>query len=86
MSDTGVPEVVLYGRDGCHLCNEARKGLSALGEERSISVREVDIEADEELLHRFLERIPVVEVDGAIVCELWLDSEAVRSALGILRR
>ena len=52
------PRVRLYGRPDCHLCDEARAGLESL---RSDGVRfeleEVDIESDDQLLSRFLERI-----------------------------
>jgi glutaredoxin len=76
------PIVVLYARPDCHLCDEARAGLEAmLTDGPSFELEEVNIESDEELHARYLERIPVVELDGEIVCELWLDPDAVRSAL-----
>ena len=31
MSD--APKIVLYGREGCHLCDEARDALLRMGEE-----------------------------------------------------
>lgn len=42
---------------------------------------EIDIESDEGLLRSHLERIPVVEVDGAVVSELVLDQAALRARL-----
>ncbi len=42
---------------------------------------EVDIESDDLLLRRHLERIPVVEVDGEVVSELLLDEAALRARL-----
>ena len=77
--------VTLYGRAGCHLCDEARDGLLALrraGED--FELREVDIEADERLHRAMLESIPVVEVDGLRACELFLDADAVLAHLGTL--
>ena len=47
----------------------------------SFDLEEVDIESDPELLRRYLERIPVVEMDGEIVSELILDAEALRRKL-----
>jgi hypothetical protein len=41
-------------------------------------LHEVDIESDDLLLKRLLEKIPVVEVDGEVVSELILDEQAVR--------
>lgn len=57
-----TPRVVLYERDGCHLCGEARVLLDAmLGPDR---YERLDIEADDDLLVRYGHRIPVVTVDG----------------------
>jgi glutaredoxin len=74
--------LVLYGRPDCHLCDEARAGLESLRADGvSFDLEEVDIDSDQELLRRYLERIPVVEVDGEIVSELILDPEALRKSL-----
>ena len=77
MSAQGT-EVVLYGRDGCHLCDEAREAILGFD---GIELREVDIESDDGLLAAMLERIPVVEVDGAVVSELIFDRDAFSAAL-----
>ena len=76
------PIVVLYGRPDCHLCDEARAGLERLRADGvSFELEEIDIESDDELLRRYLERIPVIELDGEIVSELFLDAEALRAKL-----
>jgi hypothetical protein len=76
------PLVKLYARPDCHLCDEARAGLeSLLSEGVDFELEEVDIDSDERLLARFLERIPVVELDGEIVSELVMDREGVRAKL-----
>jgi glutaredoxin len=74
--------VVLYGRPDCHLCDEARAGLEQLGRDgAAFELEEIDIESDDDLLRRYLERIPVIELDGEIVSELFLDVDALRSKL-----
>jgi glutathione S-transferase len=74
--------VTLYTRDGCHLCDQARAELLALrGRGLEFELREVDIEADERLHAEYLERIPVFEVDGAVVSELGCDEASVRAAI-----
>jgi glutaredoxin len=79
------PRVVLYARPDCHLCDEARAGLEALRSDGlEFDLAEVDIETDQQLHSRFLERIPVIELEGEIVCELWLDSTALRARLDTL--
>jgi hypothetical protein len=77
-----MTDVVVYSRPGCHLCEEAVARIVALHEEGyRFGLHEIDIESDELLLRRHLERIPVVEVDGTVVSELVLDEMAVRSRL-----
>jgi glutaredoxin len=79
------PRVRLYARPDCHLCDEARAGLDELrGDGISFELEEIDIESDDELMKRLLERIPVIEVNGEIVSELWLDADALRARLDTL--
>jgi hypothetical protein len=79
--------VVLYSRPDCHLCDEAREVLSDLRSEgHGFRLIEIDIEGDGELLRLYLERIPVVEVDGEIVSELHLDPDAVLARLDTVQR
>ena len=74
--------VTLYGRPECHLCDEAREAILALrAEGRRFELREVNIESDDRLHRLYLERIPVVLVDGEEVSELALDVAALRSRL-----
>ncbi|HVY77719.1 MAG TPA: glutaredoxin family protein [Solirubrobacterales bacterium] len=74
--------MTVYSRPGCHLCAEAIDALVALHDEGyRFELHEVDIESEELLLRRLLEKIPVVEVDGAVVSELVLDEAAVRARL-----
>jgi c-di-GMP-related signal transduction protein len=69
-----MADVVVYSRPGCHLCEEAIEQIVALhAEGYRFALHEIDIESDELLLRRYLERIPVVEVDGREVSELILD-------------
>jgi glutaredoxin len=75
-------QLVVYSRPGCHLCEQALEQLVDLhGEGYRFELLEVDIESDEGLLRRMLERIPVVELNGEVVSELVLDRAAVRARL-----
>jgi glutaredoxin len=74
--------VVLYGRADCHLCDEARRTLAELRAAGArFELEEVDIDSEEVLLSRFLERIPVIAVDGEIVSELVPDRAALEASL-----
>ncbi|MEK6273014.1 MAG: glutaredoxin family protein [Actinomycetota bacterium] len=79
--------ITLYTRPGCHLCDEARDAILALREELPpFELSEVDIEHDDGLLARYLERIPVVAVDGEVVSELELKLDRLRASLDTVRR
>ncbi len=74
---------MLYTRSGCELCEQARERILSLREAGlALELSEIDIERDQRLHAAYLERIPVVEVDGRTVSELWLDEPALRAALG----
>jgi glutaredoxin len=77
-----MTRVTVYSRPECHLCAEAIEALVALhGEGYRFELHEVDIESEELLLRRLLEKIPVVEIDGEVVSELIFDQVAVRARL-----
>jgi glutaredoxin len=72
-------EVVLYGRAGCCLCDDAREVLDRVRVTHPFALVERDIDADEQLLRAYLERIPVIAIDGVEVFELFVDeSELTR--------
>jgi hypothetical protein len=64
------PEIVLYGRPGCHLCEDAHVLLDALLASRAAAglptpaLIERSIEEDDDLLRRYLLVIPVLAAGG----------------------
>jgi glutaredoxin len=52
--------VVLYTRQGCHLCDDA----CALLEKHGLQPQKVDIDADPALRERYTTCVPVVVIDG----------------------
>ena len=72
-----MARITLYGRPDCHLCDDARAALLRVGE----PFDEVDIETDDELFKRYLERIPVVTVDGREAFDFVVDEDALRALL-----
>jgi glutaredoxin len=67
--------VVLYGRPGCCLCDDAREVLLRVRAGHAFELVECDIEVDESLLRAYLERIPVVTIDGVEAFELFVDED-----------
>ena len=76
-----VRTVTLYGRPGCHLCDDARAVLERVRRDTPFALVERDIEADDALLRRYLERIPVVALDGRELFDFFVDEDALRAAL-----
>jgi hypothetical protein len=65
--------VVLYGRGGCCLCDDARVVLERVRAKHPFVLRQHDIDGDDRLLRAYLERIPVVTIDGNEAFELFVD-------------
>jgi redox-sensing transcriptional repressor len=81
-----LTELVLYGREGCCLCDEAREVLERVRREHPFELLERDIERDEGLLRAYLERIPVVTLDGEKLFELSVDESVLRARLAKVRQ
>ncbi|WP_240643825.1 glutaredoxin family protein [Antribacter gilvus] len=60
----GEARVVLYTRDGCHLCDDARAVVVQVCAQTGARWREIDIDDDPALVEKYGEYVPVVEVDG----------------------
>jgi len=76
-----VRTVTLYGRDGCHLCDDAREALERVRASAPFVLEEVDITTDDDLHRRYLERIPVVCLDGGELFEFFVDEAVLLEAL-----
>ena len=63
-SDASAPEVLLYTRTNCHLCEQVKQQLRELQKEISFQFQEVDIDEDDGLRQRYNEEVPVVMVHG----------------------
>jgi hypothetical protein len=75
------PTVVLFGREGCCLCDDARDVLLRVRAKHPFTLEERDIEEDQQLLRTYLERIPVVTIDGREAFELFVDEDELERRL-----
>jgi glutaredoxin len=73
--------LTLYSRPGCHLCDDARAALERVRARTTFSLREVDITTDDDLHRRYLERIPVVSLNGEELFEFFVDEAALEDRL-----
>ena len=74
----GEGRLLLYSRPGCHLCDDARVVIERVG----APYREIDITTDDALHAAYLERIPVVVLDGIELFEYFVDEGVLRERLG----
>ena len=71
------PRVVLYTRQGCHLCEVAKDTLAEFGQ----LPEEIDIDEHSELRERYDCCVPVVEIDGKIRFRGHVDKRLLRRLL-----
>ena len=64
LSATAIPQVTIYTRDRCHLCDEVKRQLALLRREADFEIREVNVDESGELRKRYGERVPVVAING----------------------
>jgi glutaredoxin len=62
----GHLQVVLYTRDGCHLCEDALKALDASRQRHGFRLSIVDVDSDPQLARKYGEQVPVVTVGGKV--------------------
>ena len=81
-----VRTLTLIGRDGCHLCDDARAIITSVlaelddSEEKRVLV-EVDIDSDADALRAYSEQIPVLLIDGKVHNFWRIDRDRLLAAL-----
>ena len=73
--------VTIYGRTGCHLCEDALQLLQSMQDELNFQSEEILIDGNEELEKEYGEKIPVTQIDG-VHHDFWrVDPERFRTSL-----
>jgi hypothetical protein len=72
--------LVIYSRRDCGLCEQMEAAVrQVVGSDARITL--VDIDDVPALVERFGRDVPVLCLDGEVVCKHFLDAERLRSAL-----
>jgi len=67
--------LVVLGREGCHLCDEMLRELAELERANTIpAVSIVDVDSDPELARQYGLKVPVLLLDGSVICHYTLNS------------
>lgn len=62
--ETQRPQVVVYSRHDCCLCDEALVEIEAARASAAFDLRVVDVDEDPALVEKYGHEVPVVEIDG----------------------
>ncbi|HET9863007.1 MAG TPA: glutaredoxin family protein [Steroidobacteraceae bacterium] len=77
------PGLVVLSRDGCGLCHEMLLALAELERQQAIpAVSIVDVDSDPELARQFGLKVPVLLLDGSVVCHYTLNSKELLRLVG----
>jgi Glutaredoxin-like domain (DUF836) len=76
----------LYSRPGCGLCEEMLAELAVLPAAHGIAVDVIDVDRESVAKLRYGHKIPVLLLEGELVCHGRLDPEEVHKALAYHRR
>lgn len=82
-----IRELLIYGRENCHLCQDMILALQNLQQQLSFDFKVVDIDSNPELVVRYGEKIPVLisPLTNQVICHYFLDLAALDDYLGKFR-
>ena len=76
------PGLVVVSREGCGLCEDMLAGLADLARSYALPpVKIVDVDGDEGLVRRYGLKVPVLLLDGSVICHYTLNSNELLRVL-----
>lgn len=81
MSTASMIQLTLYSRAGCHLCDEMRAVVEAVGREVPLDLAVVDVDGDPVLLRAYGDEVPVLSVNGKRAFAVRVDAATLRARL-----
>jgi hypothetical protein len=75
--------LVVLSREGCHLCEQMLQELAALETQGRIpAITLVDVDSDTELARQYGLKVPVLLLDGSVICHYTLNSNELLRLVG----
>ena len=71
----------MYYREGCHLCEQMTASLRLLQQELSFDIELINIDLDVVLRERYNVDVPVVALNGEVVCYHFFEEDMVRESI-----
>jgi glutaredoxin len=79
-----IVEIVLYGKPGCHLCEDAKNSVLTALDRYEFSFEEVNILDDDDLFNKYVEDIPVITINGNFYCQYKVHLQNLEDKLNTL--
>jgi len=81
---TALPAgLVVLSREGCGLCTDMLMALAELEQAQAIpAVKVVDVDSDANLARQFGLKVPVLLLDGSVICHYTLNSNELLRLVG----
>jgi glutaredoxin len=73
--------IILLGKPGCHLCDDARTVIERVAAELGVGWEERDITTSPQDMQEYWDKIPVTFVDGVQIDFWWVSEARLRAAL-----
>ncbi|MBI3186566.1 MAG: glutaredoxin family protein [Gammaproteobacteria bacterium] len=75
------PQLTVYIRHGCHLCEDLQQQLQVLQASHDFDFFTVDVDADPVITQQYAALVPVVVLGDRQICHYFLDQAALLKAL-----
>ncbi len=76
-----TPHILVYHRQGCHLCEQVVASLFQLQHELGYNIEQIDIDSDPQLMNKYNADVPVVLFNNEVIFYHFFDEIALREAL-----
>ncbi len=70
-----MTKVLIYKKEGCHLCDEAEEVLERLKKEKKFFLEKIMLEENTDMFERFGNKVPVVFINDRMALEFKLDEK-----------
>ena len=76
-----TPQLTVYTRHGCHLCEDLLQQMQILKDSHIFEYFTVDVDADPRIRQQYAALVPVVVLGDRQICHYFLDQAALLQAL-----
>jgi len=78
-----VHTLLVYSRQGCHLCNDMIEALTLFESELDYAIKVYDIDDDASLLKQFNALVPLVYFNGQELMRYYFELATLKSVLAV---